>query len=655
MNWNRDRLAGLFTDTVLVSVLVSLAYGLNRLHIALTLTGPGIPSGLEFLLFALIVAVPVSLYSPTERRLYGLFMGLFRPGLVRLHERAERLFRSCIGVFELEPMLQRLLDGLEELTGGARLALFLPEDEHVFTLAANRGFADELPANLTFPEEGGMARFLAQACEPMLLPAQRAVLDPLERILADRLAGEPDTWVVPMHTAGALTGVLFVVPDRPGRGGKVRRETLMLLLARLAVLVEDARLFSRVRRESLEKDLLFEVGSRISAALDRDRLLEMVMDGLQRVVGYDAAGIFLVDTVERSIERHLVRGYDESVLDRVRLQYGEGLVGRAVETGRAILVSDVREDPHYIAARPTTLSEIVFPVAVEGHIEAVINLESDRLGAYRRKDLRLLEMFGTQAAIAFHNARLYEEARLKRSLEQEMELAWEIQKALLPRTTPVIRGVEVATFMQPSRSVGGDLYDLVPLGGARLGLAVGDVSGKGTPAAILMASLYASFRSLTRGALSVSRIMARLNDLLCENTGSGRYATFFYGVLDRDRMVLRYSNAGHLPPLLLRPGEEPKPLTEGGIVLGWIPGSEYGEGMVELEPGDLLLLYTDGLVEAENEAEEMFGEERVADVAAALIGRSAREVLDGLRHAVDAHCGTREVGDDLTMVVLRVD
>jgi sigma-B regulation protein RsbU (phosphoserine phosphatase) len=169
-----------------------------------------------------------------------------------------------------------------------------------------------------------------------------------------------------------------------------------------------------------------------------------------------------------------------------------------------------------------------------------------------------------------------------------------------------------------------------------------------------MASLYASFRSLTRSTLNLSQIMGRLNNLLGENVGLGRYATFFYGTVDAKKMELRYSNAGHFPPLLLRAGEAPRLLTEGGIVLGYIDDSEYPEGIVELQSGDLLLLYTDGLLEAQNARGEMFGEERVADIGSTLIGRSAHEVLAGLKEAVLAHCGDHAPEDDLTMVVVRV-
>jgi len=217
-----------------------------------------------------------------------------------------------------------------------------------------------------------------------------------------------------------------------------------------------------------------------------------------------------------------------------------------------------------------------------------------------------------------------------------------------------LEGVEVATYFQPSRSLGGDLYDLVPLGEGRFGVAIGDISGKGTPAAILMASLYASFRSLTRGQLSLPDLMSRLNNLLKENVGPGRYATFFYAVFDPAALEMRYSNAGHFPPLLLRADSDPMLLAEGGIVLGYIPDSGYREGVISLQPGDVVVFYTDGLVEAHNEGGEEFGEERIADIATTLIGHSAQEVLDGLREAVHHHSGGGPPEDDLTLVVLRV-
>jgi sigma-B regulation protein RsbU (phosphoserine phosphatase) len=430
-------------------------------------------------------------------------------------------------------------------------------------------------------------------------------------------------------------------------------EDILFIVSLMAIIVA-VRLYMRARRESLEKDLLFEVGRRVSSTLDRDEVLNLILDELQQVVGYDAAAIVLVDTVSKWISYHMQRNYDFDFLEKIQLKFGKGLVGLAAQEGKPIVVRDVLRDPRYVDARPRTRSEIVIPLMVGDSVVAVLNLESNRVGAFKRKDVKLLQAFGSQAAIAIENARLYRDVREKRNLEQEMELAGEIQRALLPRIPPEVPGLEMAAYFAPTRSVGGDLYDLVQLSDGRLGVAIGDISGKGTPAAIMMASLYASFRALTRRKLTLPQIMYRLNNLLCESFGIGRYATFFYGVVDPGNREITYSNAGHFNPLLISSGRGPRWLSEGGIVLGFLPEKDYEEGAVRLQPGDLLVLYTDGIVEATNPDGEMFGEERVAEIAGELKGRPAEEVLDGLRRAVESQCEGCPQEDDITLVVVRV-
>lgn len=433
----------------------------------------------------------------------------------------------------------------------------------------------------------------------------------------------------------------------------IASEDILLIVSFLAIIVA-VRLYFRARQAGLEKDLIFNVGMRISSTLDRDEVLELILDGLRQVVGYDAAAIVLVNADSKKISYHMQRNYDSDFLENINLKFGKGLVGLAAETGTPVVVRDVKKDPRYVDARPQTRSEIVIPLKAGGSVLAVLNLESNRVGYYRKKNLKLLQAFGSQAAIAINNSSLFTEAKQKRFLEKELELAGEIQRALLPRIPPDIPGIEVATYFAPTQSVGGDLYDLVQLDEGRLGIAIGDISGKGTPAAIMMASLYASFRSLTRRKLTLPEIMSRLNDLLCESFGIGRFATFFYGILDPAGKKITYSNAGHFNPLLISSDSEPRGLSEGGIVLGFLPGKDYEEGSVTLEPGDLIVFYTDGVVEATDPDGEMFGEQRVAEIAGRLKEESAADVLKGLREAVESLCSGCKQEDDITLVVVKV-
>lgn len=412
--------------------------------------------------------------------------------------------------------------------------------------------------------------------------------------------------------------------------------------------------FLLARRGARERDLLLEVGTRISSSLDRDEVLGLILDGLEEVVGYHAAGIFLVDIEADEISHHMLRGYNEGTVAQVKLKIGDGLIGSSAEMEHPLVVSDVRKDPDYIDIRGTTRSEIVIPLMVSGIVVAALNLESDRVRAYGSRHLKLLQTFGAQAAVAIDNASCYTEAQEKRVIEQELEIAGKIQQALLPHSPPDIPGLDVAAYMKPTRNLGGDLYDLIQVDEGKLGIAIGDISGKGPPAAILMASLYASYRSLTRRGFSIPDMMSQLNNLIQENFGINRYATFFYGVIEPAAKRITYSNAGHFPPLLLRPGEESRFLRDGGIVLGFKADATYEDSTEPLEPGDVIVLYTDGIIEAASPDEEMFGEERLAEICATMIRRSAREVLDGILRAVISHCAGSEQQDDISLVVVRI-
>ena len=656
MNWKRDRLAGVATDSVLVGTLVVLVLLAHRFQLSLVAGGLDLPDWLELVIVAAAIAAPVALYAPVEQFLYGTFKRLLRPRLARLHWRAEQLFRTSHDLFQLDRLLDHFGNGLREVGGNIRIGFFLPDDEEeTYRMERAYGYGSSEVTELSFRPDDRLAEHLRDASDPVPLPIRPDLIpDGADRLRAV-VGGRSQGLLVPLHTASALTGAVVIQPADGVGLDRMFADVAAHLLDNSAVLIEDARLYTLARRESLEKDLLFEVGRSISGTLHLDKLLDLILDALEKVVGYDAAAIFTVDTATGQIGRQSVRGYDGDSVDMLHLKVGRGLVGRAAESCEPILVRDVREEPHYIDARPRTRSELNFPVAVEGEVMAVISLASDEVGAYRSGDLKLMQVFGAQAAVAMQNARLYEEAHQRRRLEQELELAGEIQSALLPRHPPEVEGLQVATHIEPTRSIGGDLYDLVSLGARRLGVAIGDISGKGTPAAILMASLYASFRSVTRSLLTLPELMARLNNLLSENVAPGSYATFFYAIINAEKRELRYSNAGHFPPLLLRAGEEPRLLAEGGMVLGYIPDTEFEEGVVDLQPGDLIVLYTDGLIEAQNDKGEMFGEDLVAEVGATLIGRSAKEVLDGLRAAVSSHCGSAALSDDLTLVVVRID
>ena len=241
----------------------------------------------------------------------------------------------------------------------------------------------------------------------------------------------------------------------------------------------------------------------------------------------------------------------------------------------------------------------------------------------------------------------------KERLERELEIAREVQQRLLPRALPEVRGLEVAAACIPAVGVGGDYYDFLALEQDHLGLVIADVSGKGIPAALLMAGLQASMRSLTHPPMPPREISRRLNDIVHDSTSDARYATFFFGVYDPDARRLTYSNAGHYPPLLVRDGQATR-LDDGGMPIGIFPGAEYGEGCHDLQADDLLVLFTDGIVEAPNHAGEEFGESRLVR----LLSDGADSDPQGLSRRILDELGRWSEGlprhDDVTLVLAKV-
>ena len=259
--------------------------------------------------------------------------------------------------------------------------------------------------------------------------------------------------------------------------------------------------------------------------------------------------------------------------------------------------------------------------------------------------------FASVAVIAIENAQLFESALQKKRVESVLVVASRVQKALLPRRPPSFPGIKISALSIPSRIVGGDMYDVFRLNPNELGVAIGDVSGKGAPASILMAVLYAGFKSLLKEIYTVSEVVARLNNLLTETTAQGYYATFFFGKINRETMQFTYTNAGHNAPILLRRDGRTKLLKTGGIVLGFLPDQEYRQETVQMESGDYLLLFTDGVTEVKNREGEEFGDDRLIEFLKRNYGKPPVELKPLLLEEVKKFSGRKDFADDITIII----
>jgi sigma-B regulation protein RsbU (phosphoserine phosphatase) len=312
----------------------------------------------------------------------------------------------------------------------------------------------------------------------------------------------------------------------------------------------------------------------------------------------------------------------------------------------------------------TTLdSELVLPLSLNQKLVGVMSLGPKRSEEpFSPSDLRLLGSVATQTGLALENSRLTSQVVLqiaeREKQRRELEIAREVQERLFPQEYPVVPGLELAGACRPALAIGGDYYDFVPLEGGRLGIAIGDISGKGIPAALLMATLRAFLRGQTvRGRGELARLMSDLSGLVYESSAPNRYATFFYAEYDPATRRLQYVNAGHNPPILLRCEAEGDVmrLTTGGPVIGLLPDCDYTQDEVQLAPGDLLVAFTDGVSEAMNAAHEEWGEERLLPVLREVRNAPLPNIIERIMAGADTFVAGAAQHDDMTLVVVRLE
>jgi sigma-B regulation protein RsbU (phosphoserine phosphatase) len=431
-------------------------------------------------------------------------------------------------------------------------------------------------------------------------------------------------------------------------------DVLSSLADQIAVALDNSQLFSKLRRKTLEAETLLEVEKSLSLTLNLNELLELILDSLSKVVRYDAAVIFLIDKEKQEIEHIKARGFDPALEPDLQLKIGEGLAGWAAKTQSSLIVPNVVEDPRYVEARVETRSGMVVPILSQNRIIGVFSLENDELDAYHQQDLELLEAFASLAAVSLERARQHEEILEKRKLEEELSIARRIQQSFLPRRKPELAGFDISGINVPSEQVGGDYYDFIPIIENQMGIAIADVSGKGIPAALIMASFRASLIAEIRNNYAIRSIMFKVNNLLFESTAWENYVTAVYGVLDMKNHIFTFSNGGHNAPILRHADGKMEYLTEGGVALGMFENSRYEERPVGLTPGEITVFYTDGVTEAKNRSEEEFGTRRLKQVIDDSHQLSARRIRENIYDAVRRFTGDVPQADDITLMVIKV-
>lgn len=398
--------------------------------------------------------------------------------------------------------------------------------------------------------------------------------------------------------------------------------------------------------------LIMELSKKISSTLDIDLLLELIMETTRRFIHYDSAGIYILNPRNsKQIKAHKVKGYDSDACSWLKV--GVGIVGWAVKTGFATIVPDVRKDARYIPVRNSTRSELVVPIRINGKVIGAFNLECDQVNAYTKYDLDLLLFFGSHVAISIEKVLLHEALMEKKRLEAELAIARRVQQSLLPKTKPKFGSFDIAGINHPIEEVGGDYYDYLQFTEEKMGLVVADVAGKGVPAALIMASFRAMLRAQLCDECPPATAFSRLNMLLGESNVDDRYVTAFYLELKKDSDEITYINAGHNSPVLIHLDGSWSHLDSRNTVLGLLPGMRYQEISRKVKPGEVIILYTDGLTEMLR-GEEEFGIRRVAETAAKLRHLSAEEMVEQIYRAAIEFKTHDLIEDDCTLVVVKI-
>lgn len=470
-----------------------------------------------------------------------------------------------------------------------------------------------------------------------------------------RITGIPARSLValPLVGRGRMIGVVEAVNKLDGEFTQNDVDILTGLNNQIAVAIENAYLYREARREALEKTLLYEIGQKLSGKLSLKEVLAAILDSLKQVVNYQSGGVFLCDDRGLDLNAIYTVGYAAESERWLHLKCDEGLVGAAATSGKEVIVDDVSTDPRYIKANESTRSEIAVPIKVSDRVIGVINLESTDHNAFDRRHISLIRAFASQAGMSIERARLHEKNLIAKQLEVQLGVARDTQRTFLPKRDPSIPGYDISGQNTPSGQVGGDYYDFIRIVDSHLGIAIADVSGKGMPAALIMASFRASLIAEIRNNYSIRTIGRKVNALLCESLESGMYVTAVYGVLDSVNHIFTFSNFGHNPPILFRQNGDVEFLTEGGVVLGVKKDAAFEERAFMLHPGEVIVMYTDGVTEVFDDTGKEFGRESLTELIRANLDRRSVEIADAIRIAVSNFAKPTHIFDDITVVVIK--
>jgi phosphoserine phosphatase RsbU/P len=459
---------------------------------------------------------------------------------------------------------------------------------------------------------------------------------------------------IPLITKNRVIGVIDLEAREPGYFTEDHRRLLTLIASRMAVGIENAQLYTRSTRQARTLLLLNEIARELTSILNLDQLLKRIGELLSRLIDFQMFSILLLDARGEKLEHRFSLRFQENIHLKHDITLGNGIVGHAAQNKEAVLVPDVSKDSRYVKVNPETRSELAVPLVYKDNVIGVLDLEHTKKNFFTDDHRRTVTTLAAQVAIAVENAQLYERvAEQERRLERDLALARELQFRLLPAASPKLDNLEIAAKFVPARAIGGDLYDFLNYSLSRAAIVIGDVSGKGAPAAIYAALVNGILRSHAPIEPAPAEMLSAINFSLGERRIEAQFVSIIYAVWDDTRKTLQVANSGLPRPVYLHDGTM-EIIEATGLPLGLFDDAEYDEFTFRAKPGDLFVFFSDGILDASNRAGQLFGRTGAERVIRECADVSAAEVVQRLFQAVAAHAAGEEPFDDQTVVAIKV-
>ncbi|MBI4616107.1 MAG: SpoIIE family protein phosphatase [Planctomycetes bacterium] len=592
-----------------------------------------------------------------------------------------RVTDKIVGGISVEEVLSSILDGATDLLRARRGSILLIDPAtREMRMRVARGVPEEIVKKARMKVGEGLAGKVAATGEPLLLK------DFGTQAGGERGYRDSSALLVPLKIKGEVLGVLNLNDKSDGSFDEDDLRLAVLIGNQASVALYNARLVEsarekermelalsefRGREEKMKErlaalELVTLVTDKLVASPDLREVLASLIEQSTSLVLAERGSILLFDAKEGALRIEVSRGIPPEVVAKVRIQPGEGLAGKVFATGEPLFLkgadggagsSSGVAHAHSEGRSYTTQSAMLVPLKIQGQVLGVLNLSNKRAGAdFTEDDFVLARIVSNQASIAVYNAQLAASWVENQKMKQALEIAREIQMSFLPREAPSMESLEVAGWSMACDEIGGDYYDYIPLGPDQVGIAIGDVSGHGVGAALLMATARALLRAFASQSPDLSDMFFRVNNLLSLDVKDDAFMTLFLGAFDFRQRRLRYTSAGHDEPVHYRPSTgEFRLLESTGIPLGMLQDQDFPVAEVgELQSGDLFAFSTDGVREARNRALEQFGPERLQAALVRHRDEPAVEIVRAIHKDVLDYCGELPPHDDVSLVVVRV-